>query len=323
MNDKFISCSALHFIYNMQTFLDIEFSQNLEYILNSNKSLILWNPYSDEVLLELWKCFRYKNMPSYFVERGALPDTIFVDKNGFLSDSSSYNEENWNKPLTHKQDNEIIDYMNQLKEDLSSLEYQTAGRMSKEEFIHKLDLPSDKKLIFVPLQLEGDTVIRYWSDWVNNVKGFQKIIMDLSKMNRDKIFLIKNHPLTTRERMVPHENIKVVDTFHYKDCITYSDYLITINSGIGLQAMAWLKPVIIVGKAFYNFDEINIKANNLDELHCSLQKSVTVNFDKVKRFIYFLKFIFYSDCQLIKTEQSRFKNVTDDSRYINLRIFKI
>jgi hypothetical protein len=34
-----------------------------------------------------------------------------------------------------------------------------------------------------------------------------------------------------------------------------------------------------------------------------------------------LKFIFYSDCELIKTERTRFQNATDYMRYINIRIF--
>ena len=181
MNDKFISCSTIHFIYNMQEFIDIEFTNNLEYIIKSNKALILWNPYSHEILLKLWNYFRYNNLPSYFVERGALPNTVFVDGNGFLVDSSSYNEKNWNKPLSFEQEKEISNYIAQLKTDSSSLEWQNSGRISKEDFFKKLHLSNDKKIIFVPLQLEGDSVIRYWGDWVHTVDIFKKVITDFKQ----------------------------------------------------------------------------------------------------------------------------------------------
>jgi tetratricopeptide (TPR) repeat protein len=321
ISNKFISSTLGHHIYNMKKFLDIEFSFDFNHIINSKKLLILWNPYGDENAKKLWNYFRQNNLPSYCVERGAVPNTVFIDKNGLLCDSSSYNEDNWNNPLTLEQDKKISDYITQFKTDISSLEWQNSGRISKEDFFEKLGLDYDKRIIFVPLQLEGDIVIRYWSDWVNNVEGFQKIIVALSKKNKDKIFIVKNHPLSHQNKMISHENIKIVDDFHYKDCIEYSDCIITINSGLGLQAMIWKKPVIIVGKAFYRFDNINVKVNDFDELHYSIQADIPIDYEKVKRFLYFLKFIFYSDCELIKTERTRFQNATDYMRYINIRIF--
>jgi len=72
---------------------------------NINKPLMIWNEYSYiSHPRHIWKkeiCeyFRNKNRPVYVVERGALPNTIFIDLNGFLCNSSSYDKSYWDSPL--------------------------------------------------------------------------------------------------------------------------------------------------------------------------------------------------------------------------------
>lgn len=87
---------------------------------------------------------------------------------------------------------------------------------------------------------------------------------------------------------------------NYKDCIKYSDSVLCINSGVGLQAMMWQKPVILVGSAFYQFKGINYKASNKEDIVKLIHQSNIPDMEKIKRFIYFLKFKFYTTCIMDK-----------------------
>jgi len=139
--------------------------------------------------------------------------------------------------------------------------------------------------------------------------------------------LVKNHPISKNPkslttRMVSEENLIIVDDLHYKDCLEAADKVLTINSGVGLQAMAWGIPVLIVGEAFYQFEKINYKANNLEEVVGLVNEDLSFDEEKANRFLYFLKFKMYSDCIQEKSKKHRYRNRTTRCKYLNARFYK-
>jgi len=86
-----------------EEFLNIEFTKDYEKIKESNKSMIIWNPYgylahkkdAYQKKYDLYKEFLSQNKDVYIVERGALPNTIFIEKNHMLIESDSYSKEKW------------------------------------------------------------------------------------------------------------------------------------------------------------------------------------------------------------------------------------
>lgn len=313
---KFISPDYKHpYLLKLSEYLDIEFSQNLEHVRNSDKALILWNVYSYVINPKLiWKYETYRHFvdngkKAYIVERGALPDTIMIDNNGFLCDSKSYNKDLWDKKLSFSQELAVTIYKEYLKTHDNSLEPQINGRTGKFDFYNNLNIDSDKKKVFVPMQVVNDSVILLWSDWVGSLFNFYRIINDLAKKNPDIEFLVKNHPvqLERNEGLFEkkHSNIKMVDNYHYKDCIDYSDCVVTINSGLGLQAMAWNKPVIICGNAFYENKYINTKVDSADGLNFLLGIFSQPSEEDIDKFLFYLVFKFYSNCSMRKTGNNR------------------
>ena len=311
---KFISPDIIHrYLRKLgNEALDIEFNADYNKIKESKKAFIIWNPYGylaypkpDYIKKNKYylECLA-NNKPTYIVERGALPNSIFIDKNGFLLDSSSYDESNWAKRLDKKKLQKVKDYIDCIKEDITSLEPQKSGRLNKEEFFNRLEIDKNKykKIIFVPLQMHNDTVTLLWSDWIENTNRFNEMILKLSDQYKDVLFLVKNHPGEESEKhqlKTTTDNLKIVDEFHYKDCIKYSDKLITINSGIGLQAMMWNKPVCIVGEAFYQFDELNYKAKKISDVETWIElESHKFSENLMYCFIYYLRFEFYSFCSM-------------------------
>lgn len=305
---QFISPEPYHcYIQGLAKYLDIEFVRDRNAPRKSDKALIMWNPYAyliganHQWKKDLYDYFRENNKPVYIVERAALPESIYIDKNGYLALSSSYYEENWNKPLNEEAWQKTVEFIENFTFSEDSLEKQN-NRIIEPQFLKELNIDKNKIKVFVPMQVAHDTVIILWSDWVKSVVNFQNIIRELADKNDDIIFLVKNHPVDKKNIMLPSKNIKIVDNYHYKDCIQYSDKVLTINSGVGFQAMMWQKPVITVGGSYYQFKGINYKANSEGDILDLIHRAEKPNMEKVRRFIHFLKYNFYTHCIMQKLE---------------------
>ena len=315
---KFISPDRMHrYIRKLGLeAMDIEFQLNFNLIERSGKAYIIWNPYGYLAFPKKNYIAKYQyyekllaeNKPVYIVERGALPNSIFIDKNGFLVDSTSYDEKKWNSPLNSGQLKEVDNYIDELKNDSSSLEPQQSKRLDEVNFFKQLKaVEKYKRTVFVPLQLHSDTVIKLWSDWIGDQAKFIDLVHQLAATNPDICFIVKNHPTEENPNMKilqETSNIFIADDFHYKDCIQYSDLTLTINSGLGLQTMIWGKPALIVGKSFYQFDNINYKVNDINDIQYLLCNAIEPDMEKVKRFIHYLRFEFYSFCFMRKTSKN-------------------
>ena len=295
------------YLKKLSKHIPIKFTKNLSEIKNTSYPVILWNPYGYLVAPKLhWKydIYNYRKRhtkPTYILERGALPSSIFLDRWGFLSDSKSYDEKLWNKELSNTETELVKNYIKTFISDESTLEPQVNGRISQEEFDNKLNIDRKKKIVFVPMQVCKDTVIQLYSGWIGKLTNLKPLLEQIANENKDITFLVKNHPVEREFQMTESKNIKIVDNFHYKDCITYSDTILTINSSIGLQALMWSKNVIVLGNAFYDFPCITKKANCKEDIVRYIKNPRIPDMKKVMRFIYYLKFIFYTHCKMEKT----------------------
>jgi len=303
---EFITMEKNNLVRSLSKYINLEIVSSMEEIKQSKKPIIIWNGYT--VLKNQHCSWKQKlinyckenNRVYYIFERGSLPNCLFLDKHGFLNDSSSYNKENWKRELDYNQNNQIENFIKDFINDSSSLEKQQT------ENFESLNIDSNNKIAFVPFQVYNDTVMQLWADWVENQENYYQVINNLAKELPDWTFIVKNHPVQIAKRFPLFKsnlsNIVYADNVHYKDCIKNSDIVITINSSIGLQAMMWGKPVLILGEAFYQFDEINHKIKNYNDLKNYLQYQMyrEPDFNLAKQFIYFLKFNFYTSAKLKK-----------------------
>lgn len=337
---QFVSPEPGHsYLEELKKHVNITFNKNLKEVKETNRPVILWNPYGYMVAPKLhWKRDLYidrvaNKKPTYILERGALPSALFLDKQGFLADSHTYDSYYWDYPLKSYQEQLVDYYIQDFKTSANTLEPQGSERQTRQEFYNKLQLPENKKIVFIPMQVYKDTSIQLYSDWIGKYENFVNLVQQLAMENRDTIFLVKNHPVERNHKVTAQSNIKIADDCHYKDCIAYCDLVLTVNSSVGLQAMMWEKPVITLGKTFYNFENINYSAKTKEQISALLKTAQSPNMDKVRRFIYYLRFEFYIYCEMQKTGNNAskplkmknviYQNSTSDDLLGNLEPYEI
>lgn len=120
-------------------------------------------------------------------------------------------------------------------------------------------------MFLFPLQLEGDTQIRFWSSFPSMPAAAETIIASFARFApHDAQLVIKGHPLDNG--LLPWRRILarcakqhgVADRVHYLAEVAYTPLLaaargvVTVNSTAGLQALREGKRVITLGTAVYD-----------------------------------------------------------------------
>lgn len=288
---------------------------NIENILNFLKTnkidiIVIQNPFQNEKRLNIYKYFKLNKIRVLISDRGALPNSWFFDRNGFNASSQSYDAKYWDNVLSKTKEKRVVEYINYEINNYKSLEKQ-GSRIGKKNLRKKLNIPKNKKVLFVPLQRPSDTVIKYFSKNVDNIEHFFNNIIDIQeKLKDDWIILIKKHPLET-QRLYEDIFMYTDDNTHFKDLIELCDAIVLINSGVGVISMMYSKPVYHFGDAFYSHPLINREVKSSGDVINFLEKEeFKVDFEKVKRFISYLIDDFYSFGNFITEE----KVMEDDSR---------
>lgn len=246
------------------------------------------NPYGNTHRLDLYKSVREANISYWVMDRGALPDSWFFDSNGFNADSSSYNRDVWDVPLTEEQSFLVNDYINEICSGSNTLE-KNGPRQDLSLLKEKIGV-NNRKVLLIPFQRPSDSVCRYFSGKAESSEGFNEIIRNiLNEINEDEWLVVgKKHPL---EKTRP--NIKgiyfVSDEIHIYDLLEISDKVCLLNSGVGLLAAMFQKPVIYLGNAFYGFEGLNFEAHSAEQaVELINNNSLFVKPKVLEQFIYHL-----------------------------------
>ncbi|KAG1707715.1 Capsule polysaccharide export protein KpsC [Nymphon striatum] len=264
----------------------------LEYISDNQIGRVLFqNPYANKHRLGLYNAVKKNNIPYVVAERGALRDSVFYDSNGFNAESTSYDSVNWDHALSDDQCRLVQEYIDNEKTLSVSLEKQDR-RQNINSLYASLNIPLDKKILFIPLQRPSDTVIKYFCGKSKSHDDFIKLVQNVAhSIGSDWIVVAKKHPL---EDIYPEFENVIFSNANVKDLIELSDYLLLINSGVGLLSLLWGKPVMYFGEVFYGDDRINRKVDNEKDVLNILESGFEPEKETIFRFLNFLIFEFYS-----------------------------
>lgn len=152
--------------------------------------------------------------------------------------------------------------------------------LSARKVTHRHDVgqnPADTDLsrqnyIFCPLQVPGDSQITVYGDWVASVDD---MISHLEKaaaaLPEGWSLRVKEHPNTRvsfarRLSGLAKQRI-VLDNFtDTMEQIAASRAVLTINSSVGFESFFFDKPVLVLGHAFYGFDQLATKVQSSSHL---------------------------------------------------------
>ena len=245
------------------------------------------NPYGNPHRLALYEAVRKAGVSYWTFDRGALPDSWFFDPNGFNADSASYAPAAWDHPLSLEDKADALDLIRDLRTSESTLEDNGPRKMP--ERLREIFGLGQQKVLFVPLQRPSDTVMRYFSNPVGGMDNFTDWVSYIAE-NVDPAewaIVIKKHPL--EQDIPPISNVFVApaDT-HIYDLIELSEKVLLVNSGTGVLAMAFEKPVIYCGTPFYQAAGVNYQANSAEEALQLVQGKLSFDTDRAHRFLHHL-----------------------------------
>lgn len=289
--------------------------------------VLMPNPYGNPSRLAAYRALRQRGVRVIASDRGALPDSWFFDA-GFNYDSPSYAPEAWDQPLSEPQAREVRSYMRGLRGGSEALEAQ-GPREARDALAHRLGVQG-KRVLFLPLQRPHDTVVRYFSGAVDDLKGLVALASALERRLReasddDWAVILKKHPLETDYLIPENERLKyVTDDVHIHDLLELADATLVLNSGVGLLSLIFGKPTLHVGDAFYGHPGLAKRVEDAETAMQALLRGEAPDGEKVERFVHHLLTHVYSfaesKTELVTQKDGSRIRITREMRFRELRI---
>ncbi|HIM75972.1 MAG TPA: capsule biosynthesis protein [Campylobacterales bacterium] len=255
------------FLYNLNTqsiiFINPFFKKNyfnlaIKKGLDESSAIYIWGRKSFPLVEEFALKYRLK---VYRVEDGFIrsiglgsdltqPYSLVIDSRGIYFDPSSSSD------LEHIIQTAVFDEAI-LSRAKKIKEYLIEKKLSKYNLYEnkKLDLPSDKKVVLVPGQVEDDASIKYGASGMTNLE----LLKQARQNTKDSYIIYKPHPDVLVGNRVGNieENIalkyanKVVTEVGLDSVLEISNEVHTMTSLVGFEALMRGKAVFTYGMPFY------------------------------------------------------------------------
>lgn len=158
----------------------------------------------------------------------------------------------------------------------------------------RLDLP--ERFVFVPLQVHDDTQVIVHSPRMRTME--ELVAAALAALPEGYDLIVKPHPADEGrrdydaiEKMLAGTRGRIVYRADTARLIRRSSAVVTLNSTVGLEALAFMKPVVVLGDAVYAGRGITVDVPDPRELPAKLAEAVRFRPDEeeIKRFLdYFI-----------------------------------
>ncbi|CAM4005190.1 MULTISPECIES: capsular polysaccharide export protein, LipB/KpsS family [Pseudoalteromonas] len=193
-----------------------------------------------------------------YYENGLLPNTTCLDPKGVNYASSIQREKHF-----------YLDIAPSKTVVCEASELTARVNHRKRKAFMKSKLPA--RYIFVPFQVPHDTQLVCYSPWVNSMEMlFTEVMTAIEKLNDPDLKVVfKEHPSWHKHYShlyKKHPQAVFANGNMAADLINNAEYVITINSTVGLEALLLGRRVITLGQACYNIDELVLHAGNSEEL---------------------------------------------------------
>jgi|GEM_PF-4980295 len=235
----------------------------------------------------------------YYQERGFFPNTVVVDRCGV--NFASYPSRSWQAventlQMGSTQEKETMAYittLHSLGQSVTGPHHYGNGRALREQ----LRIPKEMKTVLYVAQIDTDTnIVLYTPHYRSNGALIQKLNYIVSRY-RNVSLLVKLHPEDTdRREEFEHclsANAMVVGNSGIHPLLQLSDIVVVRNSTVGLEALTYGKPVVVLGKALYSHKGFTYDVATDEELEHMLKYLITHDHDSVALQKRVTPFLFY------------------------------
>ncbi|QCT94715.1 capsular polysaccharide biosynthesis protein [Caminibacter mediatlanticus TB-2] len=246
-------------IYKNKIFFCNDLKDGLKKGLNNNSKIFIWGKKEFKNVEEFAKKNKIK---IYRVEDGFLrsvslgsdltrPYSLVIDSKGIYFDPSKESDLEYILN-NYKFDEKIIKRAKKLKD------YLINNKISKYNIFSykKLNIKTNKKIIFVPGQVEDDASIIYGANGMSNLELLQKV----RKNNRDAFIIFKPHPDVVVGNRIGNIDKDIalkycdliIDKISIDSILEICDEVHTMTSLVGFEALIRGKKVYTYGIPFYS-----------------------------------------------------------------------
>ena len=207
--------------------------------------VFIWNGYTGIVANILRSYCIHNKIKRAYLERGLLKDSVFIDEKGTNGSSS-------------------LSSLKKIPKLKLKYKYEAIVK-DKDNYIEEKIIPSrfkNKKIIFIPLQVQNDTNILLYSKEINTMR--QLVLITSLNMGDDYICVVRPHPEEDKDtnlNLPIFDNLIVTTEGDLKQWILLSSIIITINSTVGLESLLEKKKVFCFGNSIYSNKALTIDTN--------------------------------------------------------------
>jgi capsular polysaccharide export protein len=184
----------------------------------------------------------------------------------------------------------------------------------KQKFLSKkdenIDLP--KKFIFIPLQVNTDTQILIHSNFKNMQEFITLVEKTFYNINSDLKLVFKIHHMEKGTNSYKFNDKSIVLDYNTNELVEKSEFVITINSTVGFEALQKYKQVIVLGEAFFKIEKIVIcssKQNFLNDLKNTIENKKNIYKYIINNFVNYLKYKYQINGNLFNYDNLTFKQI--------------
>jgi capsular polysaccharide export protein len=191
---------------------------------------------------------------TFFFENGLLPNTTTLDTKGVNFRNSVPRDAAF-----------FRDY--QAPAGAASAQLSLVPRKPRNTALPEIKLP--ERFVFIPFQDDRDTQVRLFSPWVADMRQLFALGERLADETGMTV-VFKEHPASRESYPKLHarsnERLLFANGNNTQALIQASQFVITVNSTVGLESLLLGKPVLTLGQAFFNITGLVAHADSEREL---------------------------------------------------------
>jgi capsular polysaccharide biosynthesis protein len=250
---------------------------------------------------------RRAGIPTFFMERGLLPDTLVLDPQGVNYDSHIAGA-GWDSVVaptpTPAEIQRVREYCTALTRTGRTIV--ASGRdVSSEKLRSVLSIPTGNRIVLLPLQIESDTNILRHSPLYGTMPDIIRDVGAAAAGCDGVTLIVKPHP-EDRNRMVELRSLcttqmRIAEGLSLRSLLDIADVVTTVNSTVGLEALTTRKPVVVLGNAIYGEKgftwDVKVRRDLQERVEAAMHAAESGEFNEpefVRFLVYLLKNCLFS-----------------------------